>query len=137
MGNCSSNTKTVDVPLKQTTSHTTMHDGILRELHSDVYTRYEEIEVLGQGSMGHVAKVQVREGTVGGSAFHPNVGDEGQLIKTNVLKERRQHKVEYALKMIRLDRVKPMHIQEMKNEIEVLKGLVSLPHTIIRGCRPL
>jgi len=54
-----------------TTSHELLHQGLLRDRSMDVYEKYIELEVLGEGSMGHVARVQVREGFEGGSAFRP------------------------------------------------------------------
>ncbi|KAL3938292.1 MAG: hypothetical protein SGBAC_006774, partial [Bacillariaceae sp.] len=50
-----------------------MHSVILRHRNIDVYKKYETIEVLGQGSMGAVSKVQIKEGQEGGSAFNPKV----------------------------------------------------------------
>ena len=73
--------------------------GILRELKVDVYTKYKECEVLGEGSMGHVARVQIREGAEGGSAFNSQRTLKDDSI-TRSLSERRRKKVDYALKTI-------------------------------------
>jgi hypothetical protein len=112
-------------------SHDSMHQGIVRERNLDVYEKYEEVEVLGQGSMGHVAKVQVKEGQEGGSAFNPKKKG-GFALKhvnrvqksTSNLSERRSTKVDYALKSILLDRVSQQFLDELSNEIGILKTMV-------------
>lgn len=104
-----------------------MHEGMLRERKYDVYKKYVEQEVLGQGSMGHVARVQIREGCEGGSAFvseHSKHNKKDLGKTTSSLSERRQNKVDYALKSIQLDRVSPQFLDELRNEINILKGLV-------------
>ena len=130
-----------------TTVHS-IHGGMLRERKIDVYQKYREVEVLGTGSMGHVAKVVVREGEEGGSAYRNSTsmdsssggGGEGggvlarvksksakndDLLKsaTSAISERRRHHVDYALKSIQLDRVSPTFVTELKNEIEILKTM--------------
>jgi hypothetical protein len=109
-------------------THTSMHQGFLRERKLDVYKKYEEQEVLGQGSMGHVARVQIREGEEGGSAFKSNgkkkVFAAAKSSSSVTLSERRNHKVDYALKSIQLDRVSPQFVDELRNEIDILKGMV-------------
>lgn len=75
-----------------------MHSGILRVREMNVFEKYETMEVLGQGSMGYVQRVQVKEGTEGGSAVDSSRGQR--------LSERRINKVDYALKQIQLDKVR-------------------------------
>jgi tRNA G10 N-methylase Trm11 len=111
--------------IKRTSEIPSVHQGLLWDRKRDVYEKYVEIEVLGQGSMGHVARVQVREGTEGGSAFHGKKTRSSSEASLSSLVERRKEKVEYALKSIRLDRVSPNFRRELQNEIEVLKGMVS------------
>eukprot|EP00339_Tiarina_fusa_P000908 CAMPEP_0116998546 /NCGR_PEP_ID=MMETSP0472-20121206/1577_1 /TAXON_ID=693140 ORGANISM="Tiarina fusus, Strain LIS" /NCGR_SAMPLE_ID=MMETSP0472 /ASSEMBLY_ACC=CAM_ASM_000603 /LENGTH=556 /DNA_ID=CAMNT_0004697725 /DNA_START=11 /DNA_END=1681 /DNA_ORIENTATION=+ len=118
--------------------HTSMHQGILRERKYDVYKKYEEIKVMGQGSMGHVAKVRVREGQEGGSAYSSShkggskISRGADLVKksssigageTQTVSERRKNRVDYALKSIKLDRVSPQFVDELRNEIDILKGM--------------
>jgi hypothetical protein len=106
---------------------TSVHGGILREQTVDVYKKYEEVEVLGNGSMGHVAKVRVREEEVGGSAYrssHSNLDrshDESDSERTG--SERRKFHVDYALKSIQLERVTPSFVDELKNEIDILNSM--------------
>jgi serine/threonine protein kinase len=128
MGICGSKKDNTDDGSK----HTSMHQAILRERKYDVYKKYEEIKVMGQGSMGHVAKVRVREGQEGGSAYpsSSNRGSKASQGRDNLLKEtssiaseKRKNRVDYALKSIKLDRVSPQFIDELKNEIDILKGM--------------
>lgn len=120
--------------LKHTTDHTSMHQGLLRDRNTDVYEKYVEKEVLGQGSMGHVARVQVREGTEGGSAFNAN-GNKKMKQTSSSLSERRKNKIDYALKSIQLDRVSPLFLTELKNEISILKEMVRID-LLLLGTKP-
>ena len=109
---------------KKRSGGASVHEGILRELKTDVYKKYEEAEVLGQGSMGHVARVQVKDGKEGGSAFNNGKASAYKKSDTNdSLSERRKTKIDYALKSIQLDRVSPMFLDELANEIDILKGM--------------
>jgi hypothetical protein len=74
--------------------------------------------------MGFVARVAVKETQKGGSAFAPKKKNKKNLPGSMSLSERRKHEVNYALKSIILDRVSPTFIQELKNEIDILKGMV-------------
>lgn len=127
MGNClfGDDSSSSNRDGKATTDHTSLHQGILRERNYDVYKKYVEHEVLGQGSMGHVARVQIREGMEGGSAFKPDprTAPKATLKSSSTLSERRTNRVDYALKSIQLDRVSPMFLEELGNEIDILKGL--------------
>lgn len=74
--------------------------------------------------MGFVAKARIRDKAVGGSAFKK----KGVLVKrsTGSLSERRETEVLYALKSIILDRVSPMFLEELRNEIDILRGMVRI-----------
>ena len=136
MGNCLSNStssaavvageKYPHEEAKNASSHPSVHQGLLRDRKRDVYEKYVEIQVLGQGSMGKVARVRVREGTEGGSAFHGKKTRSDSVASSSSLFERRKEKVEYALKSIRLDRVSPRQRRRLQNEIDILKAMVSV-----------
>ena len=136
MGNCLSNStssaavvageKHHNEDVKNASAHPSVHQGLLRDRKRDVYEKYVEIQVLGQGSMGHIARVRVREGTEGGSAFHGKRTRSDSVASSSSLFERRKEKVEYALKSIRLDRVSPKFQSELQNEIDILKEMVSV-----------
>ena len=108
------------------------HANFLREYAKEnVFDKYEILQVLGQGSMGYVAKVQVRRGRVAGSATDPK-RQRGPL-GFGLLAGWRHHKkglenpssVEetsehvYALKTILIERVSPVFIQELENEVRL------------------
>jgi calcium-dependent protein kinase len=100
-----------------------MHSNMLRQMKGDdVFKKYKSLEVLGSGSMGFVAKAKIRRNKVGGSAFKK----KGFIIKKSsngTLSERRQEEVLYALKSIILDKVSPLFLEELRNEISILRGL--------------
>jgi hypothetical protein len=78
--------------------------------------------------MGFVAKAKIREKAVGGSAFKK----KGLLVKrtSGSLSERRETEVMYALKSIILDRVSPMFLTELRNEIDILRGMVRTVYAV-------
>jgi calcium-dependent protein kinase len=122
---------------------------MLHERAASVYEKYEEIEVMGTGSMGHVSKVKIKEGFEGGSAYraskrrgsgsssigagsdaegggsrHGNKDSGGTLSPaTSNISSDRSRRVSYALKSIQLDRVSPSFVGELKNEIDILKTM--------------
>eukprot|EP00977_Amphora_coffeiformis_P018476 scaffold6506_cov171-Amphora_coffeaeformis.AAC.24 len=106
------------------------HGNILKESTERVFDKYEILQVLGQGSMGYVAKVKVRSGRVGGSATDPK-------RKKGLFAAFRKHKgpenpkeIEetsnhvYAIKTIIIEKVSPAFIQELENEVS-LQGVVA------------
>jgi hypothetical protein len=82
------------------------------------------IDLLLSPSLGFVAKAKVRSEKVGGSAFKK----QGLLMKkqSGSLKERRHNEVFYALKSIQLDRISALFLEELKNEINILKEMVRM-----------
>lgn len=65
------------VAKKNGSRSSTIHSHIMKQHSLDVYQKYEEQEVLGQGSMGHVAKVVIKKGYDGGSAYAATGGFSG------------------------------------------------------------
>lgn len=110
-----------------------LHEGLLNQQTGNVYGKYEEVEVLGTGSMGHVARVKCKNREekwsahrtstdVSSDSNHGNLNSHMDPQKTtSSISERR--KVEYALKSIQLDRVSPTFVDELNNEIDILKAL--------------
>ncbi|GKY91060.1 hypothetical protein MPSEU_000078800 [Mayamaea pseudoterrestris] len=103
--------------------------NIVREqAKKDVFRKYEIIELLGQGSMGSVSKVRTKSDKIGGSAFRleETRGPFGLLRKR---KKRSEQSIElsstyeYALKSIILDRLSSTFLDELKNEITILRSL--------------
>ncbi|KAL3908325.1 MAG: hypothetical protein SGARI_003113 [Bacillariaceae sp.] len=100
-----------------------IHDGLLNEVTSNVYGKYQEIEVLGTGSMGHVARVKVKNGEESGSAYRASTSDSNHAVTRKTSSNISERKKEYALKSIQLDRVSPAFLDELANEIDILKTL--------------
>jgi serine/threonine protein kinase len=108
-----------------------LHTNVFRESKENVFKKYKTVQMIGQGSMGVVSKVKIRPEQVGGSAFHPK--DKG-FLGLGVLKKKPSHRASlpssehgqehlYALKSIMLDRVSPAFVEELKNEINILRSM--------------
>jgi calcium-dependent protein kinase len=71
----------------------------------------------------------LREEKIGGSAFHPHpknfLGKVRNKLgkKTEENRPKKSQEYVYALKSILLDRISPTFIEELKNEIEILRCL--------------
>jgi serine/threonine protein kinase len=121
---------------RRSTIHS-IHDAMLHEKETSVHQKYDEVEVLGTGSMGHVSKVRVKEGSEAGSTYRAvttsrsgsNEGSRHGEARTRTLTPSnsnisdRSRRVFYALKSIQLDRVSPTFVEELKNEIDILKTM--------------
>ncbi|GAX17198.1 hypothetical protein FisN_10Lh047 [Fistulifera solaris] len=124
---------------------TSIHSNILREIdNDDPFRKYEVVQVLGEGSMGAVFKVQIRKSQVGGSAFRPR--KQKGLMKLFRFLKHDKHSVQplhvsehtddflYGMKRIMLDRISPAFIEELKNEIDILRNLdhpnIVRPHEV-------
>jgi len=109
-----------------------IHRNILRiQTNEDVFKKYEVVQDVGSGSMGSVARVRIKTDKVGGSAFSPKPrGVFGKVKKAFALKKADSSarpavtgEYNYALKSIHLDRVSPVFLLELKNEIRILRSL--------------
>lgn len=115
-----------------------IHSNILREYSKgNVFQKYEVTEVIGEGSIGSVCKVRIRPKKVGGSAFNPKPVRQGLLAglfrkKTTpptadpppqLAASDHSQDHHYALKSIQLQRVTPRFLEELQNEIDILRSL--------------
>jgi serine/threonine protein kinase len=108
-----------------------LHDNLIRiSRKGDVLKKYHVVKVIGTGSMGTVSIVQVRDDKVGGSAFESYskglFGTTiGQKHKTTPIQERPPKSTNYlyAMKTIQLDRISTIYIDELYNEISILRTL--------------
>ena len=133
MGNCQSNQPVVTTHTSNTNGSrptkkkdiTNLQEGLLRERNLDVYSKYQTIEILGQGSMGQVVRVRLIDDPLKGSKLSE---DREKILasskSSSTISEKRYDKVEYGLKSIHTDRVSPQFLQELKNEIEILRKMV-------------
>lgn len=95
-------------------------------------TDYQMIRLLGEGSIGQVSLVRRRKGTEGGSAYpkksfiHRMFGccNQAEVVVND---KRYQcpsaHSEQYAIKSIQLRLVQQSYLDELRNEIEVLRSL--------------
>lgn len=127
MGNCYGSQKAVqhNVPIKGK-----LNTNMVHERQGDIFRKYEVIKAIGEGSMGAISKARIKEDRKGGSAYHPEPQGVVQMLipqgtTPGLLKEseKRQVDVYYALKTIQLARVTPDFVEELRNEIDILKSL--------------
>jgi len=116
---------------KDTTPITgTLNTNMVHERHGDVFKKYEVVHTIGEGSIGAISKARIRDKMKGGSAYHPEPQNliqqwiphkdhKGTLPKS----QQRSVDVYYALKTIQLSRITPEYIDELRNEICILKSL--------------
>ncbi|KAL7456726.1 hypothetical protein ACHAWC_008211, partial [Mediolabrus comicus] len=122
---------------------------MIRERHTDVFNYYKDVRRLGEGSIGSVRLVRRKKGTEGGSAYD-SVRNNGNsscgclidgifgcswLTVIDSSRHRRNHISEssksansnhselYALKSIQLRLVQKEYLDELRNEISVLRSL--------------
>jgi len=104
----------------------------LREEHGKfgVFDKYEVITQVGKGSMGRVSVCRVKENAIGGSAVAPaekktlfsNFFSKPTKVAHEII-EKREKEVYYALKSIRLERLDGEMVQEIENEVSILRTL--------------
>lgn len=102
-----------------------IQSNMLRMLKDDVFKKYQVLEVLGSGSMGFVARAKIHAKKVGGSALEEKKRKNLMRIRptSKQIETFREQSVEYALKSIQVDRISNAFLQELRNEIDILKGL--------------
>ena len=109
---------------------------MLRFRTDDVMEKYVIERKIGEGSMGAISKARIRDDKIGGSAYKSQgvrlCGCFGFFIKsrkkmaphpTSMREGRRDGEIYYALKTIVMSRISPEFINELRNEIDILKGL--------------
>eukprot|EP00578_Thalassiosira_sp_NH16_P021397 CAMPEP_0181101490 /NCGR_PEP_ID=MMETSP1071-20121207/13782_1 /TAXON_ID=35127 /ORGANISM="Thalassiosira sp., Strain NH16" /LENGTH=548 /DNA_ID=CAMNT_0023184345 /DNA_START=50 /DNA_END=1696 /DNA_ORIENTATION=+ len=134
-----------DLSTRSLTNH------MIRQRNADVFDYYKEVRTLGEGSIGAVSLVRRKKGTEGGSAYNSlrgkenmvNIGCMGffgcllpkrkppRIEKASDRSPRPSrrpsqssaHSEEYALKSIQLRLVQRKYLDELRNEIVVLRSL--------------
>lgn len=98
----------------------TIHSNILQSQNLDVYKKYTEVEVIGRGSMGHVAKVILKENALP-LRSNSSGGSLSGSLRSN--KSANSKPAYYALKSIILERISTTFVTELKNEIDILNAM--------------
>jgi len=114
----------------QATRKMSLHSGLMKENNYDVYLKYNETEILGQGSMGHVAKVvRIESKRRSMNASLTNFTDSSTTSDSavdnpaNGAFSANANEHCYALKSIQLDKVTEDFVDELRNEIDILKAM--------------
>lgn len=133
------------------TSTRSLTNHMIRQRQANVWDYYKEVRTLGEGSIGAVTLVKRRKGTEGGSAYNsdrtksnnvvsvgcrgifgcllPKRSPKGIEEKSSSFRHSRHrypssaHSEEYALKSIQLRLVEKKYLEELRNEINVLRSL--------------
>jgi serine/threonine protein kinase len=125
------------------TSETAIYSNFVSiQTKEDVFDKYEILQNFGSGSMGCVYKVRMKHDQIGGSAFHPTITKRKSLIasirsslpfsgskkeeppqRRPVAKQTDAESHVYALKSILLDRISSEFIEELQNEIMILRNM--------------
>jgi serine/threonine protein kinase len=117
-------------------SSSNLNTNMLRHRNDDVMQKYEVVRKIGEGSMGSISKAKIRDDRIGGSAYKSRragfCGCFGFFLKskkkltsdpTSMREGRRDGEIYYALKTIVMSRISPAFIDELRNEIDILKAL--------------
>lgn len=105
------------------------NSNLMRERKNrDVFKYYEVERVLGEGSMGAVSSVRKKESAAGGSAYKDSGTHQGVFAIFHAQKKKSplaedSIRKNYAMKTIQLGRVTDEFIEELRNEIDILKTL--------------
>jgi len=112
-----------------------LNSNLLRHVGGDVLDKYEVITQIGMGSMGAISKAKIRSNKIGGTAYQI-APDKKTLCgcfgatKSKSVKEIkdlagtfRKEEVFYALKTIVQSRISTEFIEELRNEIDIIKSL--------------
>lgn len=123
-------------PKSKRSNSSNLNTNMLRHRNDDVMQKYEIVRKIGEGSMGSISKAKIRDDRIGGSAYKSRrarlCGCFGFILKsrkyltsdpTSMREGRRDGEIYYALKTIVMSRISPAFIDELRNEIDILKGL--------------
>lgn len=123
-------------PRSKRSTSANLNSMILRFRTDDVMEKYEVVRKIGEGSMGAISKAKIRDDKIGGSAYKSQrfrlCGCFGFFIKSkksmisnpkSIREGRRDGEIYYALKTIVMSRISPEFVNELRNEIDILKGL--------------
>ena len=135
------------------TSTRSLTNHMIRQRNANVFDYYKEVRRIGEGSIGYISLVKRKRGTEGGSTYNgsqPKLNNNTNVValgcrgffscllpkrsppsieKKKSFSRRRArtpsscHTEEYALKSIQLRLVERKYLDELRNEINVLRTL--------------
>lgn len=126
MGNCFAAEESVS----DEEQRNSLRRNMMRSRSDDVYKYYEVIKNLGEGSLGAVSSARKKD--VGGSAYKTEHGGIFGIFKVTkkahhvppeLMASMSEYEREYALKSIQVNRVSNEFLDEMRNEIDILRTL--------------
>jgi len=103
---------------------TSFRTNAIRTVKRDVLDVYEIVQSLGEGTMGSVNCMRKKDKRVGGSAYPTTKdfwGKKTHLTPPGVIEQSKEKY--YAVKGIQLSLVSDDHLEELDNEIKVLRSL--------------
>lgn len=134
MGNCFNSDDSNASPSMPPQTEEGLRGRLIREDTRDVSDYYEVVKNLGEGSLGAVSSA--RKKGVGGSAYQTEIkgffgslrkivgrADDSEKQSVSAPAPSSEHSRLYALKAIQLGRVNDVFIEEMNNEIGILREL--------------
>lgn len=119
MGNCSSTSQKAATAKKP--AHNVGGNMVYETQKRNVYEFYDQVRVIGEGSMGSISMVRKKANMVGGSAYKHGKFGRGEKAPEDVVAQ--TMKKVYALKSILLTKVSDDMMDELRNEIAVLQNL--------------
>jgi serine/threonine protein kinase len=134
MGNKSSVKPRTGAKHSHPVDHGNLITNMVRFRDDDILSKYIIVRKIGEGSIGSIAQAKVRPDKIGGSALKShNSGMRGcfgflcNSRKATLLDseptEKRNSEVFFAVKTIMVNRIKPEYIEELRNEIDILRTL--------------
>lgn len=131
------------------TSVRSLTNHMIRQRNANVWDYYKEVRRIGEGSIGYISLVKRKRGTEGGSAYTsqrsmdnvvslgcrgffscllpkrspPSIEKEVTNTTSTSAGPSSCHAEEYALKSIQLRLVERKYLDELRNEINVLRSL--------------
>lgn len=116
-------------PSSKTDHGASLQRNLVREQHRNFHEVYTVVGTIGEGSISNIYKVMKRENVIGSSSFSTDSGKRRPSLfrrsrSGSRVKERKTitGKV-YALKEIDITYVREGFVDELRNEVEILRSL--------------
>jgi calcium-dependent protein kinase len=121
MGNCTSSSQNELNKNKDASKAEMRTNMVYATQNRSVYGFYDQVRVIGEGSMGSISLIRKKQEVVGGSAYKNKKFGKGEKAPDEVVRDG-TGKV-FALKSILLTKVSDDMMEELRNEIGILQTL--------------